>query len=55
VECGHATCTCAVPEGEYCSDHCREHAGHPGGDAEHDCACGHPECRGTQAGAGTAV
>lgn len=40
MDCRHEACVCNVTEGEYCSDHCRENAGHAGD----VCSCGHPEC-----------
>jgi hypothetical protein len=41
--CGGAGCTCAAREDGFCSDHCKEHAGHS--DAEgHVCHCGHADC-----------
>ena len=46
MDCQHGGCTCQVeaPD-EYCSDHCREHGTHEGGNG-HACECGHPECQG---------
>jgi hypothetical protein len=45
-KCQHDGCTCDVPAGvQYCSDHCRDHAEHTGGES-HSCQCGHPECQG---------
>jgi len=41
VTCKHEGCTCPAPDGEYCSDYCRQHADHPGQEG-HDCGCGHP-------------
>ena len=44
--CHHATCTCEVSAADpFCSDHCREHAGHGEADS-HRCECGHPGCAG---------
>ena len=40
--CGGAGCTCAAREDGFCSDHCKEHAGH--GDEGHSCQCGHAGC-----------
>lgn len=40
--CAHDPCTCAATEGEYCSDHCREHVGQE----VDSCECGHAECAG---------
>lgn len=40
MECRHEACVCNVTEGEYCSEHCRQHA-----DMSSDtCNCGHPDC-----------
>jgi hypothetical protein len=50
-KCGHEACTCAATEGEYCSDHCREHSGRD----DDVCGCGHAECAGTIGTADTAV
>ena len=48
MDCGHEGCRCRVAEGEeYCSEHCREHAG-TGDHAR--CACGHPVCVDTAGG-----
>jgi hypothetical protein len=44
MECRHDGCTCQVEDGEFCSDHCREHAGHDEGSEGHACECGHPGC-----------
>jgi hypothetical protein len=44
--CGGAGCTCEARADGFCSDHCKEHAGH--GDAEgHECHCGHAGCGAT--------
>jgi hypothetical protein len=44
MRCGHDTCRCEVEAGqEFCSDHCREHAG-MSDHAEHVCECGHAAC-----------
>jgi hypothetical protein len=46
MNCGHEGCTCQVeaPD-QFCSDYCREHAGHTPGEG-HACECGHPDCQG---------
>lgn len=41
--CGHAACTCAATEDDYCSEYCREHAGDEDPSL---CECGHPGCAG---------
>ena len=41
--CMHEGCTCVATQGEFCSDYCREHAGHE----EVTCGCGHLDCIGT--------
>lgn len=42
-QCMHEACTCVATQGEFCSDYCREHAGHE----ELTCGCGHRDCAGT--------
>jgi hypothetical protein len=43
--CEHQGCGCTVDD-SYCSEHCAEHGDHSTGDfGEHDCGCGHAECR----------
>ncbi len=45
MQCGHEGCNCQVGQtGEFCSDHCREHAGDAGHEA-HACECGHADCQ----------
>ena len=45
MQCGHEGCTCDVTaDQEFCSDHCRDHAG-MGSHDEHPCQCGHPACQ----------
>jgi len=42
-KCGHDACSCpARPDGEYCSDHCRDVAGQD--IVEIKCDCGHDGC-----------
>ena len=44
MPCGHDGCRCEVEQsGEFCSDHCREHAADEA-HGSHECACGHPAC-----------
>jgi hypothetical protein len=44
MNCQHAGCRCQVEQGqEFCSDHCREHAG-MADHGEHACECGHAAC-----------
>jgi hypothetical protein len=45
MNCGHQGCHCEVEQGqEFCSDHCREHAGDAAHGGEHACECGHAGC-----------
>jgi len=45
MRCGHEGCTCQVEQsGDFCSEHCREHAD-DAGHAAHACECGHPQCQ----------
>lgn len=44
ADCLHTGCKCSVEDGEYCSDHCREHGQHAEQDEAHGCDCGHSEC-----------
>lgn len=52
MTCGHDGCKCRIEQaGDFCSDHCREHAGDAGHGA-HACECGHPECQASATGGG---
>ncbi|MGH7357353.1 MAG: hypothetical protein ACREJR_00905 [Candidatus Rokuibacteriota bacterium] len=43
MNCQHEGCRGQADAGqEFCSDHCRQHAGEA--HAEHACECGHPAC-----------
>ena len=42
-QCAHEACTCVPIEGEFCSDYCRQRAGHE----EVACGCNHLDCAGT--------
>jgi len=43
MNCAHEGCGCQVQQGEFCSDHCREHV--VSGPTGEPCGCGHPECQ----------
>ena len=41
--CAMESCTCVALEGQYCSDYCKQTAGHE----VMTCACGHKDCAGS--------
>ncbi len=41
--CAMEACTCVALEGAYCSDYCKQTAGHD----VITCACGHKDCAGS--------